>query len=343
LLIIQSKISEQASAYARDGALTGGAPPLSGLMANRQFFHHGLKSYTKLAAFLFPIVAVVPISLFYASHPEEAVLTWTADHTVCVGGYLVNRIVSYILLFFMTLVLLVCARRFHQIKENFHIKEEIALLTLFACICLIWLVIAYVVPGLTDTQPSILFYLVIPMAQIWCCFLDVVRIARKEERLMRGSASSRRSSGVDSMMPESGRDTLLEILNNENTYAVFEKFMIQEFAMDNVCFIKAVDQYKSMWAHSPEKARGAGRSLYNEFCSSTANFPIRLSMYQHEELKDVFEARNFTENTFDAAREEIIALVCSDNLKRFLHSKEYAVASRASSNVAIAEVRSGAI
>eukprot|EP00475_Leptophrys_vorax_P004040 TRINITY_DN1238_c0_g1_i1.p1 TRINITY_DN1238_c0_g1~~TRINITY_DN1238_c0_g1_i1.p1 ORF type:complete len:487 (-),score=95.32 TRINITY_DN1238_c0_g1_i1:888-2348(-) len=335
------------------------------LLKNRAMFHHGLFSRSKLTAFTATLIALLDLIGITMSHPDEATSPLNSKECLSLGSRV--SYLSFVVLIFAVVVLAECGRRISKVKENFRIKQELRDLLITGCACVLWVTASWISPQVKDSQPDIAFYVVIPLAEVLISMLRVVKLVRDESRstrrLTRAESSqggkpqtstsvpvspvaathadsaanstvlTTSSSGNTPAQKKPGRkthhDRLTEVLSDPLLTSAFEQFMVQEFAIENLYFLKAVEKFEMMCSTNSrdELLQENAKVIYSRFCAEKAKLAVNISSSVQRQLKaslgDQSEVSKINHEVFSAAKKEIVDLVCMDSLRRFLNSPAF--------------------
>jgi hypothetical protein len=103
--------------------------------------------------------------------------------------------------------------------------------------------------------------------------------------------------------------------------------MVQQFCVENVYFLLAVEDFESKVAmpqheKSSKNLRTQAQDLYYRFCDVNSNLCVNISSKARSELMSNLAETDDGDvsvraDLFDVTKEEIIKLICEDPFKRF--------------------------
>eukprot|EP00475_Leptophrys_vorax_P032452 TRINITY_DN5005_c0_g1_i1.p1 TRINITY_DN5005_c0_g1~~TRINITY_DN5005_c0_g1_i1.p1 ORF type:complete len:499 (+),score=94.48 TRINITY_DN5005_c0_g1_i1:86-1498(+) len=359
MLIVCFEISVQSKAYgeAKQDNVDS-VVRVSWLMRHRSWFHHDLNAPTKVIAMVLTGMSWIFQLSMIGAYPKGAVSKFNSDE--CTQFSKVAGMLTAGLLFISIPVLFESSRRMFKLRENFHIREELKVYATNTALAVIWVSISFL-SNATNIQPSLAYYVIIPFGAVYAGFTRVVRRvleyekrSEKDSRAIEGDSSTGRGlTGTLAASNDSRAEVpsqlqtpqqpsapkprtnyvkaLKEIMSDPQILPLFEKFMTYEFAIENVLFLKAVEQFRrSVGSKSVEETLKNAQSIYDRFCDQNSRLTINISAQVRRDLKnalmkigDEHGETKTLETVFSAAEEEILMLIAQDSVRRFLRSSEY--------------------
>eukprot|EP00475_Leptophrys_vorax_P032453 TRINITY_DN5005_c0_g2_i1.p1 TRINITY_DN5005_c0_g2~~TRINITY_DN5005_c0_g2_i1.p1 ORF type:complete len:469 (+),score=108.11 TRINITY_DN5005_c0_g2_i1:48-1454(+) len=357
MLIVCFEISVQSKAYAEaKQANIDSVVKVSWLMRHRSWFHHSLNAPTKVIAMVLTGIGWIFELSMIGAYPNGALSKFNSDE--CTQFSKIAGGLNAALLFVSIPVLFESSRRMLKVRENFHIREELKVYAANAVLAGVWVAIGSL-SNLADVQPSLAYYVIIPFGAVYAGFIRVVRrVLQYEKRSEKDSTMDRdgsrgkvlslnraTSSESPSEIPAKVQlaqqqsvprrrnyvKAVKEIMSDPQILPLFEKFMTYEFAIENVYFLKAIEQFRqTIGSMSRQEALKVAQSIFDRFCDQNSRLAINISAHVREDLKEALreigdETNNSQslETVYSAAEEEILMLIAQDCVRRFLRSSEY--------------------
>eukprot|EP00475_Leptophrys_vorax_P032455 TRINITY_DN5005_c0_g2_i3.p1 TRINITY_DN5005_c0_g2~~TRINITY_DN5005_c0_g2_i3.p1 ORF type:complete len:468 (+),score=112.57 TRINITY_DN5005_c0_g2_i3:48-1451(+) len=356
MLIVCFEISVQSKAYAEaKQANIDSVVKVSWLMRHRSWFHHGLNAPTKVIAMVLTGMAWIFQLSMIGAYPKDASSKYNSDE--CTEFSKVAGSLTAGLLFISIPVLFESSRRMFKVRENFHIREELKVYAANTLLAGVWVAISFL-SSASDIQPSLAYFVIIPFGAVSAGFIRVVlRVLQYEKRSEKesgaidgdssGGMGLNRAGSSESPAELRGQVQVVqqqsvprrrnfvkavkEILSDPQILPLFEKFMTYEFAIENVYFLKAIEQFRqTIGSMSRQEALKVAQSIFDRFCDQNSRLAINISAHVREDLKEALreigdETNNSQslETVYSAAEEEILMLIAQDCVRRFLRSSEY--------------------
>jgi hypothetical protein len=212
------------------------------------------------------------------------------------------------------------------VKENFQIKSELIILTFIGLSALISLLFTTVISK-KPTTFSRCVYASLAFAQILISGSWVVLKTVKQKKTSPKSSSSAETPDTIPVIGTNpnpkkhfGLTHLLQVLEDEEKRRDFEKFLVQEFAVENLLFWSAVQKFKQTF--SSDRSWQMSVEIFNEFCASDSRITINISYKTRDELSRFFKSQNNQGNlsatVFDIAVNEVLKLLAHDSFARYV-------------------------
>jgi hypothetical protein len=119
----------------------------------------------------------------------------------------------------------------------------------------------------------------------------------------------------------------LMIMKNEQAFKALEKFLMNEFSVENLLFLKAVMNLEESTALSTEERMTMARSIFKKFVSPHADLEVNLSSDNRQLLERLFSKEDLDLSNlleaFALSHKEISSLVIMDSLRRFCKTEEF--------------------
>jgi hypothetical protein len=116
--------------------------------------------------------------------------------------------------------------------------------------------------------------------------------------------------------------TLARVLDNEIGYEYFHKFAKRQYSNENLEFWKEASLFREIHPNSLDKLTAKANSIYKTFIREDAKQEINVSGHIRAAITEL--SLEFPENTmFQAAKDEIFAVMMKDLFPRFLQSQEF--------------------
>jgi hypothetical protein len=255
-----------------------------------------------------------PGSVFVSMRARACVEVYTKT----LGTIFISSIVPVVFL----LIIYLKIRKF---EDNFHLISECKTLGKWFVGTLSFVIIT---AGISELSPivkrnfnlAILAYPIITFGACKVMVLDVVQISRTHTRhMLTDKIRSVRAMSV--LTRETMQAALKAVLADEEMTSSLKDFLIKEFSVENVLFLKAVDELRST---SGCGTADCSKNIWTTFCRSDAPLTINIGFKTVKELKSVFESESFADTEeqlkarFDIAYDEIFSLVLTDSFPRFL-------------------------
>jgi hypothetical protein len=314
------------------------------LLKHRQHFNHELFSISKLIAFLVAFFISVVEVIVVIVDPTAGDNFYSSE---CITGLNVKAGIFNNIVFGISVVLQIeCARRIKKIEENFYIKRELKYLA-FGCLFLIlpWIIAAAISSEVRQSQPDLAFYFVFPMVMMYLGMTNVAWLAFKNSKRFswyskskskskgKASKSSGRQISRSSLNCKTNEQKIKELLQDHVLRDLFEQFLIQEFSIENVYFLLAVEKYEECAAKpvAPSNRKDIqeqAKEIYERFCKHDSKLLVNLSSATSNTLEKHFNqqsdsSQKINQDLFHQAKKEIIDLLCMDSLRRFWRSSIY--------------------
>lgn len=318
------------------------------IFENRRYLHMGFFSPLKIAGIISSVFtgSIVMLSIHF-SNPSISTSRFFSDEC------LRNQKITWNIYFGMTVIgMLMCRRVIKElqvVKENFEIIQEFKLLTSVA-IFIFPFYVSWTIP--TSNEIRGWNYLTFFVALENFVTIGTHRIAWKAYRLEHpknsslspsgtsGHANNRKESGATATTPirAISREQFRDMLLDDSRYRKFEEFLCKEFSVENGCFWRASEKFRSTLENDLESGRLSIslikhrlNKLYNEFCCAKSAMSINISgaaLAKLIELKDsdsIFDPAEFKNQSIEVVLEmqsEIFELMYKDSLRRFVKSAE---------------------
>eukprot|EP00475_Leptophrys_vorax_P033041 TRINITY_DN5163_c0_g1_i1.p1 TRINITY_DN5163_c0_g1~~TRINITY_DN5163_c0_g1_i1.p1 ORF type:complete len:471 (-),score=82.41 TRINITY_DN5163_c0_g1_i1:131-1543(-) len=327
LLVIFFNIAVQSKSLVDEGHQSS---KVSWFLRHRKYFHHGLTSPLKLGIFGLTCLIAVTVGLYSLSNHAGA--TSLSSSPECVAY---RDKVHYIIGgmgFFVLPSMLECVRRLRHLRENFHIRAELKLFGVFVGIALIFVILVWAIRGLDRRAAHIVIYVFVPMSSIYLSFIRVYLLVRTDlknsgmqtigESQLTATSQNRDRESAATKSWNSTSD-VRSILDNPSILPIFEKFMIQEFAVENVYFLKSVDKFKGTAdSMTQEELLSSAQTVCARFCDENSELCINLSSRVRTDVLSRVQTGNLDGTVFNAAEREIMLLIAQDSLGRFMRSQD---------------------
>lgn len=283
------------------------------------------------------IVVLVVLSLTIAQILLEGSVTRAVEE----GKNCPDSVAQYIvvgLAFLLVLVVLSFAYRLRNGKENFGIKEELAMVGIVA-------VISFPAFGLTLALTDISkFRLHIIVLTVGCSLSALISIwhpvlmVRKETsnaftRLDEtGIARSERITSLSKRNRVADlRDEFMMVMHDRECFEAFKDYLLKEFSVENALFWEDCVVLENMVdTNSPSDAIiDTTMALYNSFLSPDAPNPVNVSYNVKNDVQQKLSARPRKEDAlnmplvFAQARDELEKLMMNDSYRRFKFSTDF--------------------
>eukprot|EP00475_Leptophrys_vorax_P028873 TRINITY_DN4204_c0_g1_i1.p1 TRINITY_DN4204_c0_g1~~TRINITY_DN4204_c0_g1_i1.p1 ORF type:complete len:546 (+),score=135.32 TRINITY_DN4204_c0_g1_i1:1177-2814(+) len=339
-LIIKYELSINSNSYALAKEENPyGVIEVPWLLRYRSYFRQDVFSPVKLLfAVIACIVVIIEVAVTFANWDLAVSQSFTSQ---CA---LFAQRIQYVtagVAFFCIPVLVMCSRKLMRVKENFSIVDEMK--QYIGCWCLGFLIsaVCWSVPNLDRKYVNIVLQFFIPFVMVNVAFVRVVMLVRRESsggsnhevptvNLSRSPSSEDADIGNKSAAQTEVKlgkiQKLAEVMDDPDLLPMFEQFMIQEFAVENVYFLKAVKKFKSQASHqelSNEQLMQSAQSVFDRFCDGNSKLAVNISAEHHSWIKVHLADSQVVSNLFDGAEQEIMELVAHDSLRRFLRSEEF--------------------
>eukprot|EP00475_Leptophrys_vorax_P002225 TRINITY_DN11261_c0_g1_i3.p1 TRINITY_DN11261_c0_g1~~TRINITY_DN11261_c0_g1_i3.p1 ORF type:complete len:540 (+),score=93.19 TRINITY_DN11261_c0_g1_i3:1016-2635(+) len=130
-------------------------------------------------------------------------------------------------------------------------------------------------------------------------------------------------------------DKLIIVLDHPALLERFTAFLTQEFSVENVLFVIAVRSFTRTYPElSREQRHKLAKKIFKEFCAADARLQINISHDSSKSLRLLFNDAVANNNNlhhhadievdiFQNAYEQIMQLMCTDSLPRFLLSEDF--------------------
>jgi hypothetical protein len=347
LLYVHYHIGVQAKDFVQN--LSADKSDKGWILKHRSWFHHGLFSITKLAAFASAIVLAIPGWTHMASTPLEFSRApfWSVEcRSIAVEQLkLIGALLSFISV--ASLFGLLCLR---NVQDNYFIKLELKIKTA-AFIFFSGFIFFIITPVVYNNiqRPMLIVFTLEPFYGVASVsFLAMGMIVLLYERRQNSSSRSRGSSlnavgsanvrahSTSELSPNHANSKIsyikvLEmILENDSATQSFENFLLKELSVENLLFIQAIQKLER-GGQSAEELIKQGNQIYSKFVSSDADLEVNISSVCRSSLEAVF--RSSVDSTvsvfepmmqaFKQSKNEVIHLIAEDSLRRFCRSSEF--------------------
>jgi len=119
-----------------------------------------------------------------------------------------------------------------------------------------------------------------------------------------------------------GEDALTRVINDSNGLKLFRQFLEKEWGEENLLFVLDVDKYTAL--KTTDKAiHKQSQELFKTYIKSGAAMEINLTAGVKRAIVDSFAFHTENQDTFGAARREVLHLIKNDPFRRFLLSENY--------------------
>jgi hypothetical protein len=222
-----------------------------------------------------------------------------------------------------------------------------------------WLITGYIPSIAQKSQSEFTLAFIFPFVGILISVTYVAYVAMREREHQSEHTKThtdlRTSSELNSSPAEvksaekkrrSQKEHLYEVMHNEHLREAFEKFMVQEFCIENVYFLGAVEEFEKEAAKPQDEASSKqlkimAEKIYERYCNVDSKLCVNISFKARSEAQTNLNggAEELPRaDLFDQARNEVIALICEDPFRRFVRSELYtsAQATTLSSQAAVA-------
>jgi hypothetical protein len=298
------------------------------IFQNRKFFTAHWNSRSKIviisAAFVFALAGILCIGLLGKNHDsafcsdecyEMLILYWRSGF-IC-GAVACNLAFT-------------CALRFIKVKENFYLKQEMAMFAVLAFPVVLSFVYRCFAPASMQIEYDknvmwygVVFLYIVPILDMGVV-LFVVFKARQENQQMKGafvrvhsgqSTSEQKSDSAAKV--QNARDEFYYILSSESDRQKFKSFLITEFSVENLLFWEAINLLQHI--KSLEEKKSKALQIVMDFCSENSKHEVNLSFTQATSLK-TSSSKLLEKNIEDGAELALIELI--EGLKKAKESIE---------------------
>jgi hypothetical protein len=314
------------------------------VLSKRHYFHFGPWSVSKRFAYGLTFLELLVPLIQIIVDPKKRGQSM-ANSQEC--AELVTDIMPFnnALFLFALITLMECGRRISKIKENFYIKQEFRNMVILGVIVIPWLATSYIPSISAYSQSDVAYYIVFPIMEIFISAINVALVAKREKERQNhvtsspGPSDETNSKQMDTIVSanqnekkrKADKERLYEIMHNEVTKGAFEKFMVQEFSVENIYFLLAVENFERHAAlphdeSTSKKLRSLAQDIWDRFCDANSNLSVNISFKARNDVSDKLKM-DINElprpDLFEKAKLEIITLICQDPLRRFLRSELY--------------------
>eukprot|EP00475_Leptophrys_vorax_P002785 TRINITY_DN11576_c0_g1_i1.p1 TRINITY_DN11576_c0_g1~~TRINITY_DN11576_c0_g1_i1.p1 ORF type:complete len:458 (-),score=124.09 TRINITY_DN11576_c0_g1_i1:174-1526(-) len=361
MLFVSFRISAQSVQRAQDKFLfesqeNSGYKSLDGrlprwLLAHRKYFHHGLFSYSKLTAFALVIIWTLPSTVFEIQHSVGMI---SMDEL----SQIVLDIVKAF--YFLQVVLMsVCWYLLKPVHENFFIKDELRDVAVMTLITIGLLGVFSMFGDWFNSHFYVILStnMIVVCWELWVSLIRVALLAKKQKSKSQLDSSTARPSTASENGGGSYESRLQAALHDELMYGKFEKFLVREFAVENLLFWKAVQNFKAKFVdinqNNLKAALKAATMIFEEFCAESSQMSVNISSPCREDLKRTFKSQELVSSiecengatiyikvdTFDVAVQEVLTILAMDSFRRFQRQelKTEATQVQAAVSVVVAE------
>eukprot|EP00475_Leptophrys_vorax_P005113 TRINITY_DN13075_c0_g1_i1.p1 TRINITY_DN13075_c0_g1~~TRINITY_DN13075_c0_g1_i1.p1 ORF type:complete len:443 (-),score=87.00 TRINITY_DN13075_c0_g1_i1:121-1449(-) len=304
---------------------------VSWLLRNRRYFHNGGLAPTKIFTAMVAFVLIIAHIAFVIVNADGAA---APDGSQACAQFATNSgLITAVIAFLILPLILESIRRLRKVQENFHIRTELRNCGLMILFAVFWVCLA--LAG-SDLLKWLMFglYVMLPMGHIYFSFIDVCMKVLKlkktgnsfEKGLRSGSPSvttrtrSRTPSGVGTRRTQE----VEFILQDPVLFPLFEEFMLREFAIENVLFLKAMEQLHQEMDNrtkSKEHLFPLARSISQRFCQDESRLAVNISSQCRVQIEQAGEVLMDLSKALMDAEKEIKML--QDSLRRFFLSPKY--------------------
>eukprot|EP00475_Leptophrys_vorax_P019614 TRINITY_DN26881_c0_g1_i1.p1 TRINITY_DN26881_c0_g1~~TRINITY_DN26881_c0_g1_i1.p1 ORF type:complete len:414 (-),score=99.89 TRINITY_DN26881_c0_g1_i1:50-1186(-) len=340
-LIIKYELSVSSNAY----ALAKEENPYAvievpWLLRHRKVFRQDVFSPIKMAIGAVAFVALmIELAVAFANWELGIAVSSSAQCTVFTDR--IQFVTAGFAVVFCVPVMIFCAKRLMRVKENFSIILELKQYIGCSCVGFLVYAVCWSIPNMDKRLTNIIIQFFIPFVVVNVSFVKVVYLVQRESlggsshevppsSFSRSPSSEEAEPGNKSAAKTKVKDNkiqkLTDIMDDIDMLPVFEQFMIHEFAVENVYFLKAVKKFKSKAQDaevSSEQLLQIAQSVFDRFCDENSKLAVNLSAEHFSWIKVQLAAGQVSANLFDAGEREIMELVSQDSLRRFMRSEEF--------------------
>lgn len=115
-------------------------------------------------------------------------------------------------------------------------------------------------------------------------------------------------------------ERLRDILMDVRLVEALRDHMVNELSVENLEFIEDVDRFRQTYDSDRDHRQKMARDIYDNYLAKHAFFPINVSSANTQKAFYDFSRGNVAATVFDDARAEIVDLMISDILPRFVRS-----------------------
>jgi len=119
--------------------------------------------------------------------------------------------------------------------------------------------------------------------------------------------------------------TMAEVLQSEIGSILFENHLVDEFSIENLTFVKAVERWEAKFHESNDEIRKKeARNIYTRWLSPGAVFAVNASGDDVEELfEKINRSSRLTQDTFVRLKASVLQLMEFDSFQRFKRQPTY--------------------
>eukprot|EP00475_Leptophrys_vorax_P043498 TRINITY_DN8393_c0_g1_i1.p1 TRINITY_DN8393_c0_g1~~TRINITY_DN8393_c0_g1_i1.p1 ORF type:complete len:215 (-),score=48.07 TRINITY_DN8393_c0_g1_i1:30-674(-) len=182
--------------------------------------------------------------------------------------------------------------------------------------------------------PNFGYYVLVPYGVEYFALVSVIRLIKQEHKgiMHLFSVNSEVDGGSSNQFPGAqnsedvawkktkipGVRLMRQVLADPDLLERFERFMVQEFAVENVYFLKAVEKYrKAVHLLETSELLSMATSIYNDYCDTKAELAVNISSEHRAAVKSQIDTGSVPLELFEHCEAEIMHLVAQDSLRRF--------------------------
>jgi len=121
------------------------------------------------------------------------------------------------------------------------------------------------------------------------------------------------------MATSQNRLVLQSILQNSTARSLFQKFLESVYCAENLLFLDSVENFRKLT--DPAELKATAQKIWDEYLSESATYQVNLDASTLDVIKT--SLAHPTSSTFDAAIEEVLAMLEHDSVPKFLRSPLY--------------------
>ncbi|KAJ6237198.1 leucine-rich repeat [Anaeramoeba flamelloides] len=114
--------------------------------------------------------------------------------------------------------------------------------------------------------------------------------------------------------------TFNEILEDEVLFAIFEQYLKDQYAEENLLFYKEVNKLKKIDPEENGLIVLCAKQIFKDYVSNVSEFEINIEGHIRKEIYQDVQQNNFSLDMFDKALKSVIAILSTDSYYGFMES-----------------------
>ncbi|KAJ6227430.1 leucine-rich repeat [Anaeramoeba flamelloides] len=114
--------------------------------------------------------------------------------------------------------------------------------------------------------------------------------------------------------------TFNEILEDEVLFAIFEQYLKDQYAEENLLFYKEVNKFKKIDSEENGLIVLCARQIFKDYISNVSEFEVNIEGHVRKDIYQDVKQNNFGLDMFDKALKSVVAILSTDSYYGFMES-----------------------